>query len=65
MAAEDCPSKLALTRRILSIPQNRFTAVGRVAANEHLRSTTIEHAGDLPQLEQADETAAVVDGILI
>jgi hypothetical protein len=39
--------------------------VGLVAANEHLRSTTIEHAGDLPQLEQADETAAVVDGFLI
>ena len=36
-----------------------------VAANEHLRSTTIERAGDLPQLEQADETAAVVDGFLI
>ena len=35
-----------------------------VAANTHLRSVTIEHAGDLPQLEQPDETAAVVEGFL-
>jgi len=25
---------------------------------------TIDHAGDLPQLEQPDETAAVVEGFL-
>ena len=35
-----------------------------VAANAHLRAVTIERAGDLPQLEQPDETAAVVDGFL-
>ena len=35
-----------------------------VAANDHLRSVTIERAGDLPQLEQPDETAAVVEGFL-
>jgi pimeloyl-ACP methyl ester carboxylesterase len=35
-----------------------------VAANDHLRSVTIERAGDLPQLEQPDETAALVDGFL-
>lgn len=35
-----------------------------VAANQHLRRATIEHAGDLPQLEQPDETAAAVEGFL-
>ena len=35
-----------------------------VAANDQLRSVTIERAGDLPQLEQPDETAAVVEGFL-
>jgi len=35
-----------------------------VAANDHVRSVTIERAGDLPQLEQPDETAAVVEGFL-
>ena len=35
-----------------------------VAANDHLRSVTIDRAGDLPQLEQPDETAAVVEGFL-
>ncbi len=35
-----------------------------VAANTSLRTVTIEHAGDLPQLEQPDETAAVVEGFL-
>ena len=35
-----------------------------VAANEHLRRVTIEHAGDLPQLERPDETAAVVEDFL-
>ena len=41
----------------------RFTdpaaADGLVAANGHLERITIAHAGDLPQLEQPDETAAV------
>ncbi|HEY5520357.1 MAG TPA: alpha/beta hydrolase [Candidatus Limnocylindrales bacterium] len=35
-----------------------------VAANQHLQRVTIDHAGDLPQLEQPDETAAVVEGFL-
>jgi pimeloyl-ACP methyl ester carboxylesterase len=35
-----------------------------VAANTHLRTVTIEHAGDLPQLEQPDETAAAIEGFL-
>ena len=35
-----------------------------VAANARLRTVTIVHAGDLPQLEQPDETAAVVEGFL-
>jgi pimeloyl-ACP methyl ester carboxylesterase len=35
-----------------------------VAANGRLERVTIERAGDLPQLEQPDETAAVVEGFL-
>ena len=35
-----------------------------IAANGHLERITIEPAGDLPQLEQPDETAAVVDAFL-
>jgi len=46
----------------------RFTdpaaAQALVAANEQLRAVTIEHAGDLPQAEQPDETAAVVETFL-
>jgi pimeloyl-ACP methyl ester carboxylesterase len=46
----------------------RFTdapaAESLVAANGHLERTTIEDAGDLPQLEQPDETAAVIDQFL-
>jgi pimeloyl-ACP methyl ester carboxylesterase len=46
----------------------RFTdpaaADALVAANDHLRSVTIERAGDLPQLERPDETAAVIEGFL-
>ena len=42
----------------------RFTdpaaAEALVAANGHLERITIEHAGDLPQLEEPDETAAVI-----
>ena len=34
------------------------------AANPHLRRVTIERAGDLPQLEQPDETAALIEGFL-
>jgi len=35
-----------------------------IAANDHLRSATIERAGDLPQIEQPDETAAVIEAFL-
>jgi len=35
-----------------------------VAANSQLERITIEHAGDLPQLEQRDETAAVIERFL-
>jgi pimeloyl-ACP methyl ester carboxylesterase len=35
-----------------------------VAGNHHLRSVSIERAGDLPQLEQPDQTAAVIEGFL-
>lgn len=35
-----------------------------VAANDHLQSITIEHSGDLPQLEQPRETAAAVEAFL-
>lgn len=48
--------------------QPRFTDPGAapalVAANQNLRVVTIEHAGDLPQVEQPDETAAVVENFL-
>ena len=46
----------------------RFTdpaaAEALVAANGDLERITIEHAGDLPQLERPDETAAVIDRFL-
>ena len=35
-----------------------------VAPNDRLERVTIEHAGDLPQLEQPDQTAAVVEEFL-
>jgi pimeloyl-ACP methyl ester carboxylesterase len=34
------------------------------AANARLRRVTIERSGDLPQLEQPDETAALIEGFL-
>ena len=67
--AEGAYQRLANPTLLVFGDHPRFTdpaaSVGLVAANEHLRSTTIERAGDLPQLEQADETAAVIDGFLI
>ena len=46
----------------------RFTdaaaAEALVTANSALEQITIEHAGDLPQLEQRGETAAVIDRFL-
>ncbi len=35
-----------------------------VEANDHVRRAIIAAAGDLPQLEQPDETAAVIHGFL-
>jgi pimeloyl-ACP methyl ester carboxylesterase len=47
----------------------RFTdppaADALVAANSQLHRVTVEHAGDLPQLERPDETAAVVEEFLL
>ena len=46
----------------------RFTdpaaAEALLTENDHLEQITIELAGDLPQLERPDETAAVVEGFL-
>ncbi len=46
----------------------RFTdpvaAGSLIAANGDLHRVTIEHAGDLPQIERPDETATVVDRFL-
>jgi len=46
----------------------RFTdpaaAEALVAANSDLERITIEHAGDLPQLERPDDTAATIDRFL-
>jgi pimeloyl-ACP methyl ester carboxylesterase len=46
----------------------RFTdpaaAEALVAANRDLERMTIEHAGDLPQIERPDETAATIDRFL-
>ncbi len=46
----------------------RFTdpdaAVALVAANSSLVRITVEHAGDLPQIERPDETAAMIDRFL-
>jgi pimeloyl-ACP methyl ester carboxylesterase len=46
----------------------RFTdpdaAVALVAVNANLERITVEHSGDLPQIERPDETAAVIDRFL-
>jgi pimeloyl-ACP methyl ester carboxylesterase len=46
----------------------RFTdpaaAEALVATNSVLERITIEHAGDLPQLERPDDTAATIDRFL-
>ena len=66
--AEGACQRLANSTLLVFGDHPRFTdpaaSVALVAANKHLRSTTIERAGDLPQLEQADATAAVIDGFL-
>lgn len=66
--AEGAYRRLANPTLLLFGNHPRFTdpaaAEALVAANSHLERVTIEHAGDLPQLEQPDETAAVIDRFL-
>ena len=66
--AEGAYQRLSNPTLLLFGDHPRFTdpaaAEALVAANGHLERITIEHAGDLPQLEQPDETAAVIDRFL-
>lgn len=66
--AEAAYGRLANPTLLIFGDHPRFTdpaaAEALVAANGQLERVTIEHAGDLPQLEQPDETAAVVEGFL-
>ena len=66
--AEGAYQRLANPTLLLFGDHPRFTdpaaAEALVAANGDLERITIEHAGDLPQLEQPDETAAVIDRFL-
>ena len=66
--AEGAYQRLANPTLLVFGDHPRFTdpaaAEALVTANGHLERTTIAHAGDLPQLEQPDETAAVVDRFL-
>ncbi len=62
--AEDAYQRLSNPTLLLFGDHPHFTdpaaAESLVAANAHLERITIEGAGDLPQLEQPDATAAVV-----
>jgi pimeloyl-ACP methyl ester carboxylesterase len=66
--AGDAYRRLTDPTLLLFGDHSRFTDPGAseplVAANEHLRRATIASAGDLPQLERPDETAAAVDEFL-
>jgi pimeloyl-ACP methyl ester carboxylesterase len=66
--AEDAYGRLANPTLLAFGDHPRFTdpaaAEALAAANGQLELVTIERAGDLPQLEQPDETAAVVEGFL-
>jgi pimeloyl-ACP methyl ester carboxylesterase len=66
--AEDAYGRLATPTLLVFGDHPRFTDAAAsealVGANEHLQRTTIEHSGDLPQLEQPDETASLVDTFL-
>ena len=66
--AEGAYQRLSNPTLLLFGDHPRFTdpaaADGLVAANGDLERITIERAGDLPQLEQADHTAAVIDRFL-
>ena len=67
-AAEDAYRRLANPTLLVFGDHPRFTdpaaadALGK--ANEHLEEVTIERAGDLPQMERSDETAAIIEGFL-
>jgi pimeloyl-ACP methyl ester carboxylesterase len=66
--AKDAYERLSNSTLLLFGDHPRFTdpaaAEVLVAANPDLDRITIEHAGDLPQLEQPNETAAVINGFL-
>lgn len=66
--AEDAYGRLTNPTLLVFGDHPRFTdpaaAETLVTENDHLERITIKHAGDLPQLEQPDETAAVVEGFL-
>ncbi len=66
--AESAYERLANPTMLVFGDRPHFTDAGAaealVAANTHLRTVTIERAGDLPQLEQPDATADVVERFL-
>ena len=66
--AEGAYKRLANPTLLVFGGDPRFTdpaaADGLVAANGDLERVTIERAGDLPQLEQPDETAAIIERFL-
>lgn len=66
--AEAAYERLANPTLLVFGDHPRFTdpaaAEALVAPNDRLERVTIEHAGDLPQLEQPDQTAAVVEEFL-
>jgi pimeloyl-ACP methyl ester carboxylesterase len=66
--ADDAYRRLANPTLMVFGDHPRFTDAAAsealVGANEHLQRAAIERSGDLPQLEQPDETAALVDGFL-
>ena len=66
--AEDAYRRLANPTLLVFGDHQRFSdpaaSEALVAANGNLRATTIAQAGDLPQLERPDETAAAVEAFL-
>ncbi len=66
--AEDAYRRLENATLLVFGDHPRFTdpaaAEALIAANVNLERITIDHAGDLPQMEQPEEAAAVVDRFL-
>ncbi len=66
--AEAAYARLANPTLMVFGNQPRFTdppaSEALIAANPRLRRVTIERAGDLPQLEQPDETATAIEAFL-